>query len=61
MQWREKLAIWRAALQDEIEASRVLCAGETDDFCAGRLIPARDVEKTSALRENVGNAVFIQN
>ena len=63
MQWREKLAIWRAALQDEIEASRVLSRfGETDlTFVLAGWIPARDVGKVeTALRENVGNAVFIQ-
>jgi len=62
-QWCEKLAIWRAALQDEVEASRVLPRfGETDlTFVLAGWVPAKEIEKVeAALRENVGNAVFIQ-
>ncbi|MEW6402497.1 MAG: V-type ATPase 116kDa subunit family protein, partial [Chloroflexota bacterium] len=62
-QWCERLAIWRATLQDEIEASRVLPRfGETDlTFVLAGWIPAREIERVeTALRENVGNAVFIQ-
>ena len=62
-QWCEKLLIWRAASQDEIEASRVLPRfGETDlTFVLAGWVPAKEIEKVeTALRENVGNAVFIQ-
>ena len=62
-QWCEKLAAWRAALQDEIEASRVLPRfGETDmTFVLVGWVPAREIERVeTTLRENVGNAVFIQ-
>ncbi|MBM3124356.1 MAG: V-type ATP synthase subunit I [Chloroflexi bacterium] len=59
----EELTVWRAALQDEIEASRVLPRfGETDlTFVLTGWLPAKEVEKVeAALREKVGNAVFIQ-
>ncbi len=62
-QWRDRLAAWRAALQDAIEASRVLPRfGETDlTFVLAGWIPARDIERVeTTLRDNVGNAVFIQ-
>ena len=62
-QWREKLSVWRTALQDEIEASRVLPRfGETDmTFVLAGWIPARNIEKVdSALRESTDNAVFMQ-
>lgn len=62
-QWCEKLAAWRAALQDEMEASRVLPRfGETDlTFVLAGWIPAGDFERMeAALRESVGNAVFVQ-
>jgi V/A-type H+-transporting ATPase subunit I len=62
-QWREKLTVWRAVLQDEIEASRVLPRfGETElTFVLAGWVPAKEIEKVEAtLRENVGNAVFIQ-
>jgi V/A-type H+/Na+-transporting ATPase subunit I len=62
-QWCEKLATWRAALQDEIEASRVLpCFGETDlTFVMAGWVPAKEIVRVeTALRENVSNAVFIQ-
>jgi V/A-type H+-transporting ATPase subunit I len=63
MQWHEKLAAWRACLQNEIEASRVLPRfGETDmTFVLVGWIPFRETEKVEKiLRENVGNTVFIQ-
>jgi len=63
MQWREKLALWRAALQDEIEASRVLPRfGETEmTFVLVGWVPVREIERfETALRENVGDTVFIQ-
>lgn len=62
-QWSEKLAIWHATLQDEIEASRILPRfGETDlTFVLVGWIPAKELEKVEmALWENVGNTVFIQ-
>ena len=62
-QWNEKLAAWRTALQDEIEASHILPRfGETDlTFVLVGWVPARDIERVeAALQDNVGNAVFIQ-
>jgi V/A-type H+-transporting ATPase subunit I len=62
-QWCEKLVVWRTALQDEIEASRVLPRfGETDlTFVLAGWVPAKEIEKVEAtLRENVGSAVLIQ-
>ena len=62
-QWCEKLAIWRAVLQDETEAARVLPRfGETDStFVLAGWVPAKEIENVeSTLRENVGGAVFIQ-
>jgi V/A-type H+/Na+-transporting ATPase subunit I len=62
-QWREKLTIWRAVLQDEIEVSRVLPRfGETDlTFVLAGWVPAKEIERVEAtLRENVGSTVFIQ-
>jgi V/A-type H+-transporting ATPase subunit I len=62
-QWCEKLAVWHAALQDEIEASRILPRfGETDlTFVLVGWVPAKEIERVeTTLRENVGNTVFIQ-
>jgi V/A-type H+-transporting ATPase subunit I len=62
-QWCDKLAAWRAVLQDQIEAARVLSRfGETDlTFVLVGWTPAKEIERVeTALRENVGNAVFIQ-
>lgn len=62
-QWRERLAAWRAALQDEIESARVLPRfGETDlTFVLAGWIPAKEIGRLEAvLRETVGNAVFVQ-
>lgn len=62
-QWLEKLAIWRTALQDEMEASRVLPRfGETDmTFVLAGWIPAASFEKVdSLLCECADNAVFMQ-
>ena len=61
--WQEKLAAWRAVLQDEIEATRVLPRfGETDStFVLAGWVPVKDFESVeAALRENVGSVVFIQ-
>ena len=62
-QWCEKLTVWRAALQDEIEASRVLPKfGETDQtFVLAGWVPAREIKKVeTALLENAGSALFVQ-
>ena len=62
IQWCEKLAVWRAALQDEIEASHVLPRfGETElTFVLVGWVPAKEFEKVEkVLRENVGEAVYI--
>jgi V/A-type H+-transporting ATPase subunit I len=63
VQWCEKLATWRACLQNEIEAARVLPRfGETDmTFVLVGWIPIKETEKVERiLREQVGNTVFIQ-
>lgn len=62
-QWCERLAVWRAGLQEEIEASHVLPRfGETDlTFVLAGWIPAKEIERVeTALRENAGNAVLVQ-
>lgn len=62
-QWLEKLAVWRVALQDEIESSRILPRfGETDlTFVLTGWVPVAEVDKVEkALQEDVGAAVFIQ-
>jgi V/A-type H+-transporting ATPase subunit I len=61
--WQEKLTVWRAILQDEIEASRVLPRfGETDStFVLAGWVPVKSLESVeTALHENVGEAVFVQ-
>lgn len=61
-QWCAKLAVWRAALRDELEAIEVLpCFGETDTtFALVGWAPATDVERIeSALRQAVGEAVLV--
>ena len=63
MQWCDKLAIWRAALQDEIDVSHVLPKfGETEmTFVLVGWVPAIDMERIEkSLHENVGEAVYIQ-
>ncbi|MBI5943273.1 MAG: hypothetical protein HY864_02795 [Chloroflexi bacterium] len=62
-QWCEKLSVWRTALQDEIEASRILPRfGETElTFVLAGWIPAKHVaEVESALGKNTNNSIFIQ-
>jgi V/A-type H+-transporting ATPase subunit I len=62
-QWSGKLAAWRAALQDEIDASRVLSKfGETDlTFVLTGWIPAKDLARVeSALGSSAESAVFVQ-
>ncbi len=63
MQWCDKLAIWRVALQDEIDVSHVLPKfGETEmTFVLVGWVPANDMERVEkSLQENVGEAVYIQ-
>jgi len=62
-QWSAKLASWRAALQDEIEASRVLPRfGETDlTFVVVGWIPTKEIGHVeTALQESIGSTVFVQ-
>ncbi|RIK31548.1 MAG: hypothetical protein DCC56_05030 [Anaerolineae bacterium] len=63
-QWTERLAGWRAALQDEIEASSVLPKfGETDTtFVLAGWVPANDLERVeTALRASAdGNSILVQ-
>jgi V/A-type H+-transporting ATPase subunit I len=61
--WCEKLAVWQAALQDEIEASRVLSRfGETDQtFVLAGWIPVKAIQRVeAAMREQIGDAVCIE-
>lgn len=61
-QWCERLVVWRAALQDEIESSRVLPRfGETEmTFVLAGWVPAGEIEKVEkVLHENVGEAIHI--
>lgn len=63
LEWHERLTCWRAALQDEIDLSRVLPRfGETDlTFVLAGWVPAREIERVkAALQKSVGNTVFIQ-
>lgn len=62
-QWCEKLSAWRTALQDDMEAARILPKfGETDlTFVLAGWIPAKNIaDVESALRESTQNSVFIQ-
>jgi V/A-type H+-transporting ATPase subunit I len=62
-QWRGRLAAWKSALQDEIDASRVLSKlGETDlTFLLVGWIPAKDLAHVeSTLREEADEAVLVQ-
>jgi V/A-type H+-transporting ATPase subunit I len=62
-QWGDKLTSWSAALHDEIEAYNVLPRfGETDmTFVLAGWVPSKDFEAVkTALRESVGEAVFVQ-
>lgn len=61
--WSENLSGWHAALQDEIECSRVMSKfGETDmTFVLTGWVPAGDIAKfETTLREKVGDVMFIQ-
>ncbi len=62
-QWRETLSVWRTALQDELETSRILPRfGETDlTFVLTGWIPARNIEQVEqVLHESAGSTVFMQ-
>lgn len=62
-EWCEKLASWRDALRDELDASHVLSRfGETDmTFVLVGWTPSRDFTRIQeALRESVGDTVLVQ-
>lgn len=62
-QWSEKLAAWRKALQDEIDASRVLSKfGETNlTFVLAGWVPAKELARVeSALRESAQGAASVR-
>ena len=61
--WREKLAIWRVALQDELESTRALPRfGETDmTFVVAGWVPVREIEKVEdTLKREVGESVLVK-
>ena len=63
VQWRGKLAVWRAVLEDDLEATQVLPHfGETDmTFVIASWIPTERIpEVKTALTEKVGETVFIK-
>lgn len=63
-EWTGKLTVWRAALQDEIEASSILPKfGETDTtFVLAGWVPANQFETVKAALHEMsgGNSIFIQ-
>jgi V/A-type H+-transporting ATPase subunit I len=62
-QWRERLLTWRTALQDEMEAARILPRfGETDlTFILTGWIPQKNIGEVEAmLREETNGSVFIE-
>lgn len=62
-QWREKLAVWRVVLQDDLESTRVLPRfGETDmTFVVAGWVPVKEVEKVEAtLKQEVGETIFVK-
>lgn len=62
-EWCQKLAAWRDALQDELDASSVLaCFGETDmTFVLVGWIPADELDRViNSLQEQVGEAILVQ-
>lgn len=62
-EWSEKLAAWRAALQDEIDASRILSKfGETDlTFVLAGWIPAQALAQVeSTLRASASGAASVR-
>jgi len=61
--WLERLAIWRVAVRNEVEAIDVLSRfGETETtFVLWGWVPAKDIEKVeSALKEAVGETILIR-
>jgi V/A-type H+-transporting ATPase subunit I len=62
-EWGEKLAIWSAVLQDEIEVAQVLPSfGETDmTFILVGWVPAKDLSKLQeSLNQVIGEAFLLQ-
>ncbi len=62
-EWADKLAVWSAILQDDIEAGQVLPRfGETDmTFILAGWIPARDLERlTEGLKDAIGDLFLLQ-
>ncbi|UCH60027.1 MAG: hypothetical protein JSV61_00730 [Anaerolineales bacterium] len=62
-EWCQKLAAWRDALQDELEASSVLsCLGETDlTFVLVGWIPAKEFSQVQqSLQEQVGETILVR-
>ena len=61
--WREKLAVWRVVLQDDLESTRVLPRfGETDmTFVVAGWVPVKEIAKVEAtLKREVGKTVFVK-
>jgi V/A-type H+-transporting ATPase subunit I len=61
--WREKLAVWRVALQDDLESTRVLPRfGETDmTFVVAGWVPVKEIEKVEVtLEREVGETVLVK-
>ena len=61
--WCEKLAIWRVALQDDLESTRVLPRfGETDmTFVVAGWVPVKEIENVEAtLKQEVGETIFVK-
>lgn len=61
--WCEKLAVWRAILQDDLESTRVLPRfGETDmTFVLAGWVPVKDFERLeAALRNEIGEMVLVK-
>lgn len=62
-EWGEKLALWRDALRDVLDANSILSQfGETDmSFVVVGWIPAKDFEKVSStLKEKIGDTLLVQ-
>lgn len=62
-QWCDKLSAWRTALQDDMQAARILQRfGETDlTFVLAGWIPAKNIDEVeSALREITANNIVLQ-
>jgi V/A-type H+-transporting ATPase subunit I len=60
-EWCEKLASWRDALRDELDASHVLRFARQHDFRVVGWTPIRDFTRIQeALRESVGDTVLVQ-